>query len=53
MNDSRLPLAACDDGISRRRLLQGVAGGALALPLAGALAAVAKPRPRVAAVYTI
>ena len=54
MNDSRLPLAASDDGISRRRLLQGVAGGALALPLAGAaLAAVAKPRPRVAAVYTI
>ena len=54
MSDSQPPLAANDFGISRRRLLQRSAGGALALPLAGgAMAAFAKPRPKVAAIYTI
>ena len=43
MSDSQPPLAANDFGISRRRLLQRIAGGALALPLAGgAMAAFAK-----------
>ncbi|MEE3284444.1 MAG: hypothetical protein VX311_07660, partial [Planctomycetota bacterium] len=50
---SVVPPTATQDGLSRRRLLQAVAGGAIAIPLAGtAWAASAKPRPRVAAIYT-
>ena len=50
----RSPSTSNQGGFSRRHMLQTIAGGAIAAPLAATAwaAPVAKPRPRVAAIYT-
>jgi len=51
---TRTSLATDQDLFSRRRLLQAAAGGAVVLPFAAVgMAAPARPRPRVAAIYTV